>query len=62
MLSLYEGKLSYRLIDSVEDYLREAKNHVPEAMKSIEDALLAWLRYHNYDPDEAIKSLIESFK
>ena len=32
-------------VSIVEDYLKEAKNHVPEAMKVMEDALLIWLAY-----------------
>ena len=43
----------------VEDYLKEAKNHVPEAMKVMEDALLIWLAYSEYDTDKAIRSLID---
>ena len=43
----------------VEDYLKEARNHVPEAMKVMEDALLIWLAYSEYDTDKAIRSLID---
>ena len=46
----------------MEDYLREARNNVPETMRNMEDALLIWLTQHGYDSNDALEKLIESFK
>jgi hypothetical protein len=42
----------------VDDYVQEAKKHIPDKMRNMEDVLLLWLSYHNYDSEEALKTLI----
>ena len=45
----------------MDDYLRVARDHVPEALRPMEDVLLLWLSLSGYDADRALKTLIEQF-
>ena len=60
-LNCYEGKL-YLMMVLVDEYMSEARKHIPERLKHREDVLLTWLVYYDYDADKALKHLISYFK